>query len=1488
MKKLIYFLFAFCFFFPVSKSNEILECQSKKAVKSGSEFCINDNNTEGNQEYGSIAPIGASNTKFLVTWQSLDQDSDGYGIFAQIYNSEDGTKNGDEFQVNNFSENDQESPAITSIGEYYDYFVITWQSFDQDSDGYGIFAQLFKSKDGSKSGEEFQVNSHTESTQEFPAITSIGQNGVRFVVTWQGFDQDSSGYNIYAQLFKSEDGSKIGDEFQVNSNSISTQEFPAISSIGQDKEKFVVTWQSLDQDSSGYNIFARLFDSGDGSKIGEEFQVNNYTEYDQESPAITSIGSSKEKFVVTWQGYDQDSDGYGIFAQLFKTEDCSKIGEEFQVNNYTENDQKSPDITSIYSENVEKFVITWASNNQDGSVYGIFAQLFDSENGSKIGEEFQVNKEWMGDQNYPAITSIASGNNEEGKFIIAWTSFDQDENNNDLFAQIYSSDLICDCEQGYYSNFTNSNNCFPCSKGQYQNQTGQTQCLTCPSGSYQNEKGQSECIECATGTFNPDSGSTSIDNCIQCGEGQYQDQQGQSECLICLAGSYQNETGQIGCYQCSEGEYQDQNGQTQCFNCRPGSYQNETGQSECLKCTYGTFNPDYGSISIDNCTLCGHGEYQSKNGQSKCLNCQPGSYQNETGQSVCLKCTYGTYNPDSGSISIDNCIQCGEGQYQDHQGETECLNCQPGSYQNEKGQSQCKNCSTGTYNQEEGSETLDDCLKCPLGEYNDKEAQSSCSPCQMGQYSNQKGSTNCTDCVSGYYNSDERQTTCQFCQAGTYQNAKGAINCKSCPFNTWQANTGSEECEYCPLWSETLSIKTSSINQCYCKIGYYGEPGEYCSECPAEGICDTFNQHHPIPKSGFWSSNDNPNTLIECQISEACPGLGIEICNNSLGYTGYQCTECLNGFYKVDYKCAECPVNANFRLFLIFVVFMLLILFLLYIAKKATAYFGSFTISFSFLQFLAIVYQLNVDWPTNLSNTLQLFSPFDFNLDNLATECSFNFSYSEKWYIAQLFPFVCLFLFIITYWCFFLHSKIIQRLKINDFLYKKCPKLLYKPSKRVDQKLIYYLHLIKYNLLSPFFQSLSKNELVKLKNIFINFYLTLLTLLYLILSSKCLEIFDCKYDSKSKKSIFQLETQYTCFGDDQEWNNLLIFSIIFIILYIVGIPILILYLLIKNSKIMNEKQFDLRFGLLCSRYSKSFFYWEVVIMLRKLFLAILKTFFINSTFIQLILLVCLMTISLLLQFKYHPYLTNRHNFLESIQLIISIIILFSGLIFNSNELYNNASFQKKLFVTVIVSIIIIGVFLLFLITLVDIQHRFKANRRNNKFDLNSQKQKKIIQILLKNNQKINTLSLLFNWLITLNNKNSKKIFYLFNKIYIQINRGDDDVDVSGSGSGVGGGKDHQIKIEIQNYKNNKKMMKLNNSRLKNINLFQELFNSHILILFLRWYNIQANAIQKIRIKNLLQFFFQYKYIEPWREQKQEYLKKNRKHLKIVTLFSKKK
>ncbi|KKL98464.1 hypothetical protein LCGC14_1824160, partial [marine sediment metagenome] len=330
-------------------------------TKIGNEFRINTY-TLNSQAAPSVTSLNDGN--FIVIWQSYGQDGDGYGIYGQIFNA-DGTKSGSEFPVNTYTTNYQQLPSVASLSN--GAFVVTWQSLYQDGDGDGVYGQIFNA-DGTKSGSEFQINTYTTTYQMRSSVTSL--NNGKFVVAWQS---DGDGWGVYGQLFNA-DGTKNGSEFPVNTYTTGAQVIPSVSSLSNGQ--FVVTWQSRDQDGDDYGVYGQIFNA-DGTKSGSEFQVNTYTTNYQEAPSIASLNN--DKFVVTWtsgvfSGLGQDGDGMGVYGQIFNA-DGTKSGSEFQVNTYTTSHQSNPSVASLRNG---QFVVTWDSNDQDGNGGGVYGQIFEA------------------------------------------------------------------------------------------------------------------------------------------------------------------------------------------------------------------------------------------------------------------------------------------------------------------------------------------------------------------------------------------------------------------------------------------------------------------------------------------------------------------------------------------------------------------------------------------------------------------------------------------------------------------------------------------------------------------------------------------------------------------------------------------------------------------------------------------------------------------------------------------------------------------------------------------------------------------------------------------------------------------------------------------------------------------------------------------------------------------------------------------------------
>jgi len=381
----------------------------------GTEFQVNTF-TQGQQDYPAVA--AAANGNFVVAWSSLPQD----GIFAQRFASS-GSALGTEFMVS----------TATAFGQYFPDvgaapngdFVVVWHSgSSQDGDGYGVFGQRFASS-GAKLGGEFQVNTYTYYDQSYPAVAVVGNGD--FVVVWQSYYQDNSGEGVFGQRYAS-NGSTLGGEFQVNTFTYYRQRFPDVAAAPNGD--FVVVWQSQFQDGFNNGVFAQRFASN-GSAVGSEFQVNTFTPRDQVYPttAVAADGS----FVVTWSSYgNHDGDGFGIFGQRYDSSGAS-VGIEFQVNTYTTNQQVFSDVAAASNGD---FVVTWQSRLQDGGQEGIFAQRYAS-NGSQIGSEFQVTTYTNSYQWRPAVAVAPNGN-----FVVAWQSYGQDGDLFGVFAQRYAAPVV--------------------------------------------------------------------------------------------------------------------------------------------------------------------------------------------------------------------------------------------------------------------------------------------------------------------------------------------------------------------------------------------------------------------------------------------------------------------------------------------------------------------------------------------------------------------------------------------------------------------------------------------------------------------------------------------------------------------------------------------------------------------------------------------------------------------------------------------------------------------------------------------------------------------------------------------------------------------------------------------------------------------------------------------------------------------------------------
>lgn len=329
-------------------------------------------------------------------------DGSGDGIFGRRFDST-GAPLGPEFQVNTDTTSYQDYPAVAS--DAHGNFVVVWQSWYADGHLSGIAGRRFD-RTGAPRDPDFQVNTHTTSYQERPKVASDAEGN--FVVVWQSLDQDGSGWGGFGQFFD-RTGGRRGSEFQVNTFTISTQ---APTSVALEPNgEAVIVWTSFGQDGSPSGVFGRLFDDR-GTPRGPEFQVDTHTISYQEAPSVATDADGN--FVVAWQSWDQDGSYWGIFGRKFDHTGAA-MGPEIPINTYTGNHQAS---ANVVSDPTGSFVVAWSTYWQDGDSWGVCGQRFDS-TGAPTGSEIPVNTYTAGPQGPPAIASDSGGN-----FVVTWNSSD--------------------------------------------------------------------------------------------------------------------------------------------------------------------------------------------------------------------------------------------------------------------------------------------------------------------------------------------------------------------------------------------------------------------------------------------------------------------------------------------------------------------------------------------------------------------------------------------------------------------------------------------------------------------------------------------------------------------------------------------------------------------------------------------------------------------------------------------------------------------------------------------------------------------------------------------------------------------------------------------------------------------------------------------------------------------------------------------------------
>lgn len=441
-------------------------------------------------------------------------------------------------------------------------------------------------------------------------------------------------------------------------------------------------------------------------------------------------------------------------------------------------------------------------------------------------------------------------------------------------------------------------------------------------------------------------------------------------------------------------------------------------------------------------------------------------------------------------------------------------------------------------------------------------------------------------------------------------------------------------------------ISTTACTVCK-ETKFLIEPDYSCLDCPTGAYCPGGDK--VLPEAGYWRSSELSKIVYPCPVSNACLGNTTEtdyIGGCTDGYTGKMCAACSGGYTRTSKGvCNLCPSNSKNITILIFIVIAMVIACIILVKSsiksaftpkaRHSIYIKIFT---NYLQLMFLTFQFNLEWP---SYVLELASSQKeaatmtesvFSVDCFVATHSSDDPTNSYYYKLVLISLAPLIVFLISFlvWLGICFTK-------ETFIYMKRELLL---------TMIVIFFLIYPNIVKVSFSHFSCTNIDML-----GYYLR--------------ENFAIKcWDSRHTKYSY-------------------IVAIPSIVIWSVGVPTIILIVMSKRKRYLNRDNNRVIFGFIFNGYKSSRFYWEFIIMYRKIIMISIAVFFSTvSVNVQALTIVIIMIISSYIQNYFKPYNSTELNHMEVEALITATLTLYCGLYYLTNSI--GEEFKTVLFVLIVV------------------------------------------------------------------------------------------------------------------------------------------------------------------------------------------------------------
>ena len=388
------------------------------------------------------------------------------------------------------------------------------------------------------------------------------------------------------------------------------------------------------------------------------------------------------------------------------------------------------------------------------------------------------------------------------------------------------------------------------------------------------------------------------------------------------------------------------------------------------------------------------------------------------------------------------------------------------------------------------------------------------------------------------------------------------------------------------------------------------------------------------PKPGYWRNSNTTDVFQVWYKSSAWLGMTAPTYNPKgdcdTGYYGTLWQGCLPGYTRSGNDgWAACPntilnLLKTSGIFIAWIIgIAIMVRSLIKSALKSSPTSIYLKILFNHIQLMSITSSFNFQWPSSIVSFFSYVTPISNASDNLiSTDCLFDFrSKSSVDITANTAP-----------------SSEIRTQQINLITYWILPWV------------VAFFVIVTFAVILKLYK-----KMIDLNSRFVTTYIFIIFMVFPSITQKMVDQFNCQYYNNEYR--LRKDLQVYCYVGYQLYFTLGV-ALPGLLIYSIGIPAGVLYLMRLDKDKLETINVKQKFGFLINGYKRKFFYWEIILMYRKV-LMIFISVFLNGIGLIVQALVMLIVLVIFIQINNlkRPFADRALNEIENFSLMTATVKL---------------------------------------------------------------------------------------------------------------------------------------------------------------------------------------------------------------------------------------